>query len=332
MKKANNVLVFGLLFLLALGLFAGGVSAYEIGRSNKSVQAAGLIDKAIICVGEMQSRGIRVTRVNESLNEALQLYAGQVALENQGRIADYKIILDDAEQVCSVSKNALKAQDELVVFNDTYTKAGLQINLSSMDNEYFNVLRSFQEERFEDTLPLIDKGYAKLSEVQASQTTLNLFYLATTRSIKSFFRENWKSLSIGVGSFVILLIIFWRVIYLFLLRAKLNNLYIRKISINELIKKMQLSYFKTKKMSEVEFSVKMKAFQDMIRDIDRQIPEVKEALAKADRSFIRHGKESVKSEVLSKSIRLKKLVRNVGKSKRGKFKYNLLFWLFRLIK
>lgn len=308
MMKLNNFVVIGLLSLLAFGLFGAGVSAYQVGRSNESVQAASLLDKAISCVEEMQNRNIGVTRVNESLEEALQLYAGQVSLENQGRTVDYKIIEEDCEEVCSIRQDALKAQDELIVFNETYTKASLQINLSAMDKEYSDIIRSFQEERFEDTLPLIDKGYARLSEVQASQTTLNLFYLSTTRSLKDFFRENWKGLTIGFGSFVILLIIFWRTIRLFLLRSKLNNLYIRKKSINELIKKTQFNYFKTKKMSETEFNVKIKAFQDMIREIDRQIPEVKEELARADRSFI-------VPERLNKPNKVEKVVR---KSKRGK--------------
>jgi len=272
-----SILMIGFAFNL------NNVSGYQVGRSNESIQAAGLIDKAILCMDEMQNREIGLGRVNESLQEALQLYAGQVALENQGRIANYKMINEDAKEVCTIRDNALKAQDELIVFNDSYNAAKVQINLSAMDKEYSDVIKSFFEERFEDTPVLIDKAYTKLSEVQSSQTALKLFYETTTRTIKDFLIENWKSLSTGVIIAIALLIIFWKVMKRFVFNSKLKNLYVRRSSIEELIRKMQYEYFKKKSLSEAEFSVKLNAFKEMIRSIDAKIPELKDSLARIDK-------------------------------------------------
>jgi len=280
-NKRVLLLVMILIFAAALISFSNvDVVSGAQKRSNESIQAADLIDKAMQCYNEMVNRGVGLTRANETLQEALQLYSGQVILEAQGRKADYKIINNDATEVCAIKDAALKAQDELAVFNESYTKAALQINLSGMDKEYNDVIKSFSEERFEDTSSLINAAYSKMSEVQASQTALKLFYETTTRTIKDFFRENWKSLSIGTTISLILLIVFWKALRRWIIKHKLNHLNLRKESINELIKKMQKDYFKSKKLSETEFGVKLTTFKEMIRGIDAQILELKERLAK----------------------------------------------------
>lgn len=290
------------------------VSGYEVGRSNESIQAAVLIDKAIACMGEMQIRNISLNRINETINEALQFYSGQVALENRGKVGDYKLIKQYANNSCLIRDSALKAQDELSVFNETYNSAKSQINLSQMSKEYNAVIQSFDEERFEDTVSLIDVAYKKLSEVQSSQTALKLFYDTTTRSIKDFFKENWKTLSIGFIVIVILLVVFWKAFRRYLLSRKLNHLYIQKKSVEGLIKKIQFNYFETKKMSESEFSVKLSAFKEMIRNIDGQIPEVRESLARLDSQKVYGAGTAVKERNKTNIARK----RSVKKRVRGK--------------
>ena len=95
-------------------------------------------------------------------------------------------------------------------------------------------------------------------------------------------------------------------------KTKLNNLYIQKKSVNELIKKVQYEYFKTKKMSEMEYSVKLKTFNDMLRDIDRQIPEINEQLAKVNKE--KEEKIALKSASSNKSA-VKSKVYKRGKSR-----------------
>lgn len=286
-KNKEKFLILGfnaLIFLLTILVFTNSIYAIEfaVGDSNESVQASYLINDANLCVENMVARGIGINRVGEILNETLQAYSAQVALEVQGRTANYKNINDKMIEVCSIKENAFKAQDELFVFNDSYSKTSTQINLSGMDKEYDDVIKSFNEERFEDTISLIDTAYDKLSELQASQTALKMFYSATTRNLKQFFEENWKSLSIGIITFTILLIIFWRAIKRYVLKHKLNNLNLRRKSIEALIKKTQIAYFKTKIMSETEFRVKINTFKEMIRSIDAKIPEIRAALIKVD--------------------------------------------------
>lgn len=313
-----TLLVIGLFVVLIYGAFAEtlffeGKMILE-GRSNESISAKALIIDAQQCMAEMEQRALRVSRVNESLQQALQLYSAQIALEEKGSSSDYKLVNQSAIEVCKVKDIALKASDEFLVFNESYLSSLAQFDLSSMNGDYDSLIKSFEEERFEDSIKLIDKGYSDLSSLEASQTSFRLYYTATTKNIKDFFVNNWKALVIWIAIIIILLIIFWKTIKKALLKNKLNNLYVRKKSVNELIKKMQYEYFKLKKMSEMEYTIKLKTFNDLIRDIDRQIPEVNEKLARVAKE-----KEEAKKDMQKVSD---KIATNIeGKIyKRGKSK------------
>jgi glucose-6-phosphate isomerase len=57
----------------------------------------------------------------------------------------------------------------------------------------------------------------------------------------------------------------------------------QKKALNTLIQNMQKSYFKTKKLSETEYTIKFIKFKELIRDIDRQIMVLKEDIFKTKR-------------------------------------------------
>lgn len=251
--------------------------------SNESIKAKALIDQASSDMQDMISKQIPVSRANESLQEAIQIYAAQLALEDTKGNADYKLVEDYASTVSAIKANATKANDELKIFLASYNDAKKDTNLSAMDDTYNAIIASFNEQRFEDTLTLIDKGYTQISDIQSSQTSLKLFYETTSRSIKQFIQDNWKTISITLAIIIIILAISCTSIRRFRVRSKINHLTLQKATLNELIKKMQTEYFKSKKISETEYQVKTKRFKEMIRDVDRQIPLLKEKLFKLEK-------------------------------------------------
>jgi len=232
----------------------------------------------------MQARSIPISRANESLQEAIQIYQAQLALENTGVVGDYSVVINDAAQVENLTQTAIKAGDELKIFNEAYTQASKTTNLSEMQQQYDQIQQSFNEERFEDTLTLINQGYTSISNIQASQTTLRLFYDTTSNNLKNFFQNNWLKILIILLVVVVVLIIFWRTIKRMRVNLKMNHFILEKATLTNLIKKMQIQYFKSKTISETEYKVKTERFKEMIRDIDRQIPLLKEELAKIDRN------------------------------------------------
>ncbi len=265
---------------LFLVLLVANTQAY----SNESISAKQAIDKASADIADMQARSIPISRANESLQEAIQIYQAQLALENTGVVGDYSVVINDAAQVENLTQTAIKAGDELKIFNEAYTQASKTTNLSEMQQQYDQIQQSFNEERFEDTLTLINQGYTSISNIQASQTTLRLFYDTTSNNLKNFFQNNWLKILIILLVVVVVLIIFWRTIKRMRVNLKMNHFILEKATLTNLIKKMQIQYFKSKTISETEYKVKTERFKEMIRDIDRQIPLLKEELAKIDRN------------------------------------------------
>ena len=208
------------------------------------------------------------------------MYDAQLLAEKQRKNYDYKLVNQYALEVCNLKEISIKAKDELNLFKESYESSANELDLSSLNVDYDKIIKSFEEERFEETLSLIDQGYISLSEAESSQTTLKLFYKTSTENIKYFFIENWRKIIIVLLAAIIVLTIFWRTLIRFRIRMKLYNLSLREKSINNLIKKMQFDYFRKKTLSETEYRVKLEKFKEMIRDIKRQIPALKEELIK----------------------------------------------------
>ena len=280
-------------FIILIFLFSfSNTSAY----SNVSIEAKQNVEIAKDCLDYLIEEGMPYERANETYYEALETYETKMFCEIRGISADFTLANEYSEEVCSIKDSALKARDELTVFLGYYNNSAQKFNLSSMEEDYQEILDSYDGERFEETPSLINLGYSKLSEIESSQTTLNLFYQTTTQTLKNFFINNWLQILIFFGILLLLFLIFKTSIALFLTSRKIKQLELEKISLFELIKKTQKAYFDSKTMSEIEFSVKIKTFKNMIRDIDRRIPELRERLIKLkrDKSILKRVKNEKK--------------------------------------
>lgn len=258
-------------FAFCLLLFIQGVCAL----SNESINAQMAINTAQIDIQEMQSRDIPVNRVNESYQEALQLYSAQMSLESSRKNADYKLVMEYTDDISKIKDSSFLAQDELKIFLETYNSAKNEINLSDMDNDYRSIINSFNDERFEETPALIDKGYDQLSEIQSSQTALKIFYSTASKSVKDFLKDNWITILSTITGIFVLLIIFQNTIRIWRTKRRIYHLNMKKQALGGLIKRLQRDYFKTKKLSSLEYKTKLKTFNNMILEINRQIPLLK---------------------------------------------------------
>jgi len=286
MKRNIALSIFALIFLV---LTLSVTSA--ITDSNETTQARKDLIAAEICLEEISSASVPTSRANESFIEAQQLFESQYILEQNRKKPNYEISIQRSLEVCTIKDAAIKANDELIIFLQTYEEEQRKINLSEMDEIVNEITTSFTDERFEDTIKLIDEGYNSLSEIEATQTALNLFYQSTTATIGDFFKDNWIPIVTILTIILITTIIFWKTFIKARIHRKLRSLDIQKNTLNQLIKKLQIGYFKTKVISETEFSIKLKRFKEMIRDIDRQKPLLREDLLKTSKKRKKRSKK-----------------------------------------
>lgn len=294
--------------------------------SNNALNASTAITVAEQNLAEMIERGIPFLRANESLGEAKQIYEAQLALEKTKGREKYDLVFVYTEEVANIKQISFKAQDELIVFKEIFAETAKDFDLSSMENDYREILLSFDEERFEETLELISVGYDTLSEVQSSQTALKSFYAETSKSLKSFFINNWLKLLIGFVIIFVGSLVFRKAILMYLVRRKMESLKLQREALLELIKRLQRNYFDRKTISEGEYGTKLTKFEEMIRDIDRQIPLLKEEIfkIKKDKTRVKIGEvgkiliEIEKGKPARELIQSKNKVRKKLKKKSSK--------------
>lgn len=304
-----------ILFLFSLFVMLGSFTISSAYSTNASMAAESNLTMAQSCIDRMIDLDINITRANESFILAKQQYEAQYSLQLRAGSPKYDLVVQYSKEVCDISDSAVKAKDELTIFLESYDEAARNVNLSDMDETYNLILRSYTEERFEDTLDLIQEGYSRLSEVESSQTAGRLFYETTSRNIKKFFVDNWLKILIFVLIASLSLFLSWNALKKIFIMKKIRDLRTRKDSLNLLVKKTQSDYFRTRKMSEAEFTVKMKTFTDMMRDIDRQLPRLNEDLARADLKKV-NKKVIRKINKAKKSSLIRKGARNGKKNKR----------------
>ena len=226
----------------------------------------------------LQDKGLPITRYNDTLFLAKQIYDSQVYSEKSGGKADYGIVETKLTELAEIKRQAFLALDELKALElainqttDIDTKPVLEIYQVAQTN--------FKEERYEESLEYVNKAYEKISELEALDTKVKALYDATTRSIGNFFKNNWKIISIICGAVLLFVLLVynrfthWRII------RQIESLEQRKKSITELIAKTQRDYLNKGKISETDYKIRTKKYGEMIRDINRQIPLLNEALA-----------------------------------------------------
>ena len=147
----------------------------------------------------LQDKGLPITRYNDTLFLAKQIYDSQVYSEKSGGKADYGIVETKLTELAEIKRQAFLALDELKALElainqttDIDTKPVLEIYQVAQTN--------FKEERYEESLEYVNKAYEKISELEALDTKVKALYDATTRSIGNFFKNNWKIISIICGA------------------------------------------------------------------------------------------------------------------------------------
>lgn len=230
---------------------------------------------------ELTDVGFNVQRVNDSLNEAENLFDAQLILKEQKKESDFSLILPYCENIENLKEIAFNSRDEFIALQKFYNESITpEMDSTHVDNIILEIENETINERYEKISPLVDEAYNEIVNIRTASTTLNLFYKSTARGLKNFLYTSWIYIVSFLVVSLILFLIYRLTILKWLVNRKLTNLEMRKKTIEKLIQKTQSDYFNDGSIPEGAYSVKIKTFGNSIRDIDRQIPLLKEELAK----------------------------------------------------
>jgi hypothetical protein len=80
------------------------------------------------------------------------------------------------------------------------------------------------------------------------------------------------------------------------LNKKLEHLYLRRTTLKKLIAKTQKEFFEKGTIDETTYHIRLNKYGEIIRDINRQIPLVKEELESLSHGFIKIRRRGEKNE------------------------------------
>jgi len=273
-EKGLKTLLF-LIFILAIPVVLAQ-SNYTL--SDEAIEISDALELAEKNMNEMLAKNISVTRYNDTLTLAKEIYNAQLILEKTGSGADYSFVREKLSELGYIKEQAFRALDELNALKLAINQAE-EINKTIVIEMYEQAKTEFKAERYEECLALIDKTYEKISELEAIETKFKAFYEATSRNIVTFLMKWWKELVILLSVIILTIVLTYNRIMCKIIQWKINNLKTRKLSIKKLIKETQREYFEKGKISETVYRIRTKKYAEFIRDINRQIPVLQEELA-----------------------------------------------------
>src|SRR3989344_3585636 len=277
MRAAPIVLVF-----IALMIYFS-YPAFALGNSSSYDEASICLNSSFKILDDMHEKNLSTKRINEILDTAQQIFNAQKIMIEAGKnkTGDFSGVLLRCDEIVKLHTDAINALDQYIALkrfaNEALTS---DINMSEVNTVFYEIELEMQNERYDEALVLIDKGYSKISEIKASHTTLNLFYDATKNSVGRFFQRNWKPIAVFLSLIFLLFLAYRMQISKWLVKRKIKKLELRKDTLRNLIMEAQKEYFGLGKISEGIYHVRTVKFAEVIRDIERQIPLLKEDLAR----------------------------------------------------
>ncbi|VVB80369.1 Uncharacterised protein [uncultured archaeon] len=257
--------------------------------TNLSVedQASSCLNNSKVLMNQLVAENLTVSRVNDTISQAEVLYNAQEVLKARKQKTDFSLVISYCDSVSKIYSLALDSKDSLSTLLKYYKESVTpEMNTTTIDVIINETMFEMQSERYEKVQPLIDNAYQEITNVRARSTTLNLFVDSTTRGLKSFFLKNWKIIVAVLAVLTLLWFMFKTPIRVKLLNNQLDRLARRRESIKRLIMVSQKDYFQTGKIADSDYKIRVGNYAELVRDIDRQVPLIKEELAK-----LKGGKE-----------------------------------------
>ena len=247
-------------------------------RTGAYYAAAAALAEANVSINRMEYAGLPTLRARDAYVAAAQWLDGQAALEEIGSKADYSFVLDSANQISTMEKTSFSIKDELDVLGIRLANATEGANLTSATALRDSARAEFVDGRFEEAKSLIEQSYSEISSAESAAIHSRTLVESTRKNIETFLRDNWQPIAAIAAALVVLLFLFQKRIRRFMLTSKYNSLLHEREVLQGMLRELQKNYFDRGTVNEMSYHIKTKKFGDLIRNINRQLPLLKEEL------------------------------------------------------
>jgi hypothetical protein len=229
-------------------------------------------------VARMRDAGLPYLRANDLLEIAQQWFDGQTSLELSGASPDYEFSMQKISEILEIEQSSLAVSDDLKVLSVRIQDADKDAGLSGAKLLMADAAQEFRDGRIEESKALINQAYDEVSNAEYQAVHSRTMLESTRRNIETFLEENWRIILALFMLAILLSFLFQKQIRRFIVRARLNSLMHEREVVASMLKTLQRDYFGKKTVSELTYRVKTKKYADIVRNINRQIPLMKEEL------------------------------------------------------
>lgn len=229
-------------------------------------------------ISRMLHAGVPTTQAIDLLDVAWQWFDGQTAVELTGGSPDYSFSLQKVSEIEALESSSLAVNDDLKALASRIGSADSDANLTATKALVAQATQEFRDGRIDEAKALISKAYDEVSSAEADAVHSRTLVESARKNIESFLAENWQAILAVAAAVVILSFLFQKQIRRFLANARLKALMHEREVIESMLKSLQKDYFEKKNVTELTYHVKTKKYGDIIRNINRQLPLVKEEL------------------------------------------------------
>ncbi|MDD3160087.1 MAG: hypothetical protein PHQ98_03905 [Candidatus ainarchaeum sp.] len=232
---------------------------------------------------EMKKNSFTTTRLNDEIFIANQLYSEIIYNEENELKVDYETLEKRINSIKKIISIAYQNQDELKTFNESINKVDNTIDKNDLFLIYETANTEFIDERYENSLKLIEQGYEKIVELQSIESKANAVYLATTKNVEYFLNTYYIYIILAFLIPFIVYLIFKRRIRVFLLNSKLDSNKLESDVLKSQIKKTQEDYFIKNILPASEYGIKINLYSEKLRDLNRLNAMYNEELAELNK-------------------------------------------------
>jgi hypothetical protein len=154
------------------------------------------------------------------------------------------------------------------------------VNLSKAIEMLSEAEKELLDGRFSEAQKIAANAYGEIDSAEAERVRQNTVFESARRNIENFIYENWQNILIVALTIMVLGFVFQKQIRRFLVNAKISSLISEKKTYEDMIKRTQRGYFESGNINELTYHIKIKKYSDLIRNVNRQIPLLKEELKK----------------------------------------------------
>ncbi|MCB9359326.1 hypothetical protein H6503_05315 [Candidatus Woesearchaeota archaeon] len=227
---------------------------------------------------QLRDDGFAIVRYNDTLLLARQFYNAQLDIEKKNGTPNYDTVKSKLQEVSEIKSNAYLTRDELSTLELIINKS-TAINKTILYDSYDEAFASYRAERYEESLEIIEDTYSKISELEAAETKLRALYDAYSRTFLNFLKKNIWNILITIAVLVILFLVFNKPIRIVIIDRQIQKLEVRAKSVNDLVAETQKEYFDQGSLNESTYHTRIKKYGELLRDIHRQIPLLRERRA-----------------------------------------------------